>query len=138
SDFTFETLNGESFNGDIEELVLNPGDILVATATYEVTQEDFNQGQVNNHAEVEGTPTTPDPDKETDKGVEFDKTPVKDDDDAQVPGELDPSITLTKTADKKTVTEAGETVEYTFVVTNTGNTTLKDVTLTDDKLGGEI
>src|SRR5699024_5873442 len=120
SDVTFETVNGEAVTGDIKDLVLNPGDILVATASYEVTQEDFDHGQVENHAEVEGTPTAPDPDKDTDKGVEFDKTPVKDDDDASVPGELNASISLEKTADKETVSQAGDKVVYTFVVTNTG------------------
>src|SRR5699024_7236867 len=138
SDVTCETVNGEAVTGDIKDLVLNPGDILVATASYEVTQEDFDHGRVENHSEVEGTPTAPDPDKDTDKGVEFDKTPVKDDDDASVPGELNASISLEKTADKETVSQAGDKVVYTFVVTNTGNTTLTDVTLTDDMLGGDI
>src|SRR5699024_4552647 len=138
SDVTFETVNGEAITGDIKDLVLQPGDVLIATATYEVTQEDLNEGQVDNHAEVEGTPTTPDPDKDSDKGVEFDKTPVKDDDDASVPGELNASISLEKTADKETVSQAGDKVVYTFEITNTGNTTLTDVTLTDDMLGGDI
>src|SRR5699024_7529474 len=81
SAFTYETLNGDPFVGNIDDLVLSPGDELVATATYEVTQEDFNHGQVDNYAEVEGTPTVPEP------NTEFDDTPVTDEDDANVPGE---------------------------------------------------
>src|SRR5699024_3384712 len=137
SEFTYETLNGEPFTGDIAELILQPGDVLVATASYEVAQEDFNHGQVDNHAEVKGTSTVPEPDQYPEMAP-FEEEEVTDDDDASVPGELEPSISLTKTADKENVTEAGETITYTFEATNTGNTTLTDVTLTDDMLGGDI
>src|SRR5699024_7748995 len=138
SAITYETLNGDTLNEDITEVVMQQGDVIVATASYEVTQEDFDYGQVPNHAEVVGTPTVPNPEQFGGQMNKFDDTPVKDDDDAAVPGELEPGISLTKTADKENVSEAGEKVTYTFEVTNTGNTTLTDVTLTDDKLGGNI
>src|SRR5699024_2382100 len=108
------------------------------TATYNVTQEDFEHGQVPNHAEVVGTPTVPNPNQFGGQMNPFDDTPVRDDDDAAVPGELEPSISLTKTADKDKVTEVGEEVAYTFEIKNTGNTTLTEVTLNDPMLGGEI
>lgn len=137
SAFTYETLNGEPFNGNIEDLVLQPGDVLVATATYEVTQDDYNHVQVPNCAKVVGTPTIPKPDRFGDM-MKFDDTPVTDDDDAAVPGNLDPSISLAKTADKEKVTEVGEEIKYTFEIKNTGNTTLTEVTLNDPMLGGNI
>src|SRR5699024_9767248 len=136
SAITYETLNGEPLTQDIADVIMQPGDVIVATATYKVTQEDFNYGQVDNHAEVVGTPTVPNPNQFGGQMNEFDDTPVRDDDDAAVPGELNASISLEKTADKETVSQAGDKVVYTFVVTNTGNTTLTDVTLTDDMLGG--
>jgi uncharacterized repeat protein (TIGR01451 family) len=45
-----------------------------------------------------------------------------------------PAIKVEKTADPKTV-EPGQTTTYTYVVTNTGDTTLSNVALTDDVLG---
>lgn len=45
-----------------------------------------------------------------------------------------PGIELEKTVEPATA-EVGETVTYTFTVTNTGETTLTDLTLTDDQLG---
>src|SRR5699024_611931 len=138
SAITYETLNGEPLTKDIADVVMEPGDVIVATATYTVTQEDYDYGQVDNHAEVVGTPTVPNPNQFGGQMNQFDDTPVRDDDDASVPGELNASISLEKTADKETVSQAGDKVVYTFVVTNTGNTTLTDVTLTDDMLGGNI
>jgi len=138
STITYETLNGEPLTENIADVVMEPGDVIVATATYEVTQDDYDHGQVDNHAEVVGTPTVPNPNQFGGQMNEFDDTPVKDDDDAAVPGELDPSISLTKTADKEKVTEVGEEVEYTFEIENTGTTTLTEVTLNDPMLGGAI
>src|SRR5699024_3307440 len=138
SAITYETLNGNPLTDDIKDVVMQPGDTIDATATYKVTQKDFDHGQVVNHAEVVGTPTVPNPDQFGGQMNPFDDTPVKDDDDAAVPGELEPSISLTKTADKEKVTEVGEEVAYTFEIKNTGNTTLTEVTLNDPMLGGEI
>src|SRR5699024_1726183 len=138
SAITYETLNGEPLTQDIADVVMEPGDVIVATATYEVTQDDYDHGQVVNHAEVVGTPTVPNPNQFGGQMNPFDDTPVRDDDDAAVPGELEPSISLTKTADKDKVTEVGEEVAYTFEIKNTGNTTLTEVTLNDPMLGGEI
>lgn len=45
-----------------------------------------------------------------------------------------PSISVEKTADKESASE-GDTVTYTFVVTNTSKVTLKDINLTDNVLG---
>src|SRR5690606_8175448 len=45
-----------------------------------------------------------------------------------------PGIELTKDASKRTGVQPGDTVTYTYAVTNTGNVTLKNVTVTDDKI----
>jgi len=47
---------------------------------------------------------------------------------------IHPAISITKVADPKTV-EPGQTTTYTYVVTNTGDVSLTDVTVTDDVLG---
>src|SRR5699024_4141797 len=138
SAITYETLNGEPLTQDIADVIMQPGDVIVATATYKVTQEDFNYGQVDNHAEVVGTPTVPNPNQFGGQMNEIDDTTGRDDDDAAVTGSLDHAISITKTADKEKVSEVGEEIEYTFEFTNTANTTLTEVTLNDPMLGGEI
>ena len=47
-----------------------------------------------------------------------------------------PSLSLNKTSDRTTYTSVGDVIVYTYVVTNTGSTTLTGpFTVTDDKLG---
>src|SRR5699024_2394366 len=43
-------------------------------------------------------------------------------------------LVIEKTSDKEEVTEAGEEIEYTFTVTNTGTTVLEDIVVNDDML----
>ncbi|MEZ5191687.1 MAG: hypothetical protein R2734_03660 [Nocardioides sp.] len=47
----------------------------------------------------------------------------------------DPSLTLDKQAGTPTGNAAGDTIDYTFVVTNTGNVTLDPVTVDDLTVG---
>ena len=83
------------------------------TGTYTVKQEDIDKGgKIHNVATV------------------GDKSPEKD-----VPVEQNPGYTAVKTADKEKVTAAGEVITYTITVTNTGNTTLKDIPVVDDMAG---
>ncbi|MFD1859440.1 DUF7507 domain-containing protein [Aeromicrobium camelliae] len=103
--------------------MLQPGESVTATATYTLTQADVNAGGVDNVATATGTPPSGDP--------------VTDTDDAQVPVAQSPAIDVEKTGALREGSEgvAGDTVEYEFTVTNTGNVTLADVTL-DDPLEG--
>src|SRR5699024_2027292 len=55
SEIEYVTVNGEEV-ADPENITLLPGDVLVASATYEVTQGDVDANEVYNHATVEGTP----------------------------------------------------------------------------------
>ncbi|GGA75853.1 DUF7507 domain-containing protein [Ornithinibacillus halotolerans] len=125
SEITFETVNGEEID-DPTAIVLKPQDILIAKATYTITQEDVDSGQVINHATVTGTSTTPD------------QTTVKDEDDVKISQQLVPDILLEKTSDIQVVTEQGQEITYTFTVTNTGNVTLTNVQVNDPMLGGTI
>ena len=55
--------------------------------------------------------------------------------------ERDPELTLDKVAtlndtNNNTVADLGETIDYTFLATNTGNVTLTDVSVTDDRVTG--
>src|SRR5690606_10579943 len=55
----------------------------------------------------------------------------EDEDEVEVPSEKQPRIEVSKTADKASVSEAGEVITYTITVTNTGNVTLENYTVTD-------
>src|SRR5699024_2422922 len=48
------------------------------------------------------------------------------------------AIKLLKTSNTLSVANAGDIVEYTFKVTNTGHVTLTNLTLVDPLIGGEI
>ncbi|MCD1573393.1 DUF7507 domain-containing protein, partial [Agromyces mediolanus] len=55
--------------------------------------------------------------------------------DAAIPAEPDPRLSLRKTASTGQLV-AGETITYTFAITNTGNVTLRDVTVAEGSFTG--
>jgi hypothetical protein len=101
--------------------VLAPGAVETATGTYAITQADINAGFKDNTAEVSGTTLT--------------EQRVQDTDDHHERIEQVPMIDLIKTGawqdEGQDGAEVGELILYTFVVTNTGNVRLSDVTLED-------
>ncbi len=109
---------------------LDPGDndTTTFTATYAISQADIDDGEVINQATVTGT----DPygtDVTDDSG-----TTTGDDTPLTTPLTRDPAIALTKTAITSGLQDPpqeDDVISYTFEVTNTGNVTLTDITLTD-------
>ncbi|MGC3994264.1 MAG: GEVED domain-containing protein [Propionicimonas sp.] len=101
--------------------VLTPGADMTCTATYALTQADVDEGEVDNLATVSGTPPTGAAVTATDSTL----TTIT----------SRPVITLDKQAGTPTGTQAGSTIAYAFVVTNTGNVTLRSVGITDPKVG---
>ncbi|WP_083509059.1 DUF7507 domain-containing protein [Arthrobacter alpinus] len=94
---------------------------------YTITQADVDLGLIHNTAVLDGI------------GVDKDKTPVKDTDEAKVNPDQKPAIDLEKTAHLNDTNndgdaDAGETIDYDFVATNTGNVTLASIELTDKML----
>jgi large repetitive protein len=121
--------------GPVPSLAPGASDATTFTATYAVTQADLDRGEIVNQATVTGTPpdggTVSDPSDDNDV-VADDPTIV-----ALTPA---PSIALVKSvgaiadSNGNGITDAGDTIDYVFAVTNTGNVTLTNVLVGDPKI----
>src|SRR5690625_3539950 len=123
------------------DLDVGESDETTFTGVYVVTQADINAGGVYNIATTTGTPPNGDPVEDDSE----DPNPLEEDDpdyDPEcpdctfVPLEESPSIHLLKSgayvdANEDGIVNPGDEIHYTFVVTNTGNVPLTDVTVTD-------
>ncbi len=92
---------------------LTPGASVTCSASYAVSQADVDKGSVTNTATATGTPPT---------GAAIASQPSS----VTLAVTTQPGIALTKTADRAELV-VGETVSYSFSMTNIGNVTLKDV-----------
>ncbi|MCC4214736.1 DUF7507 domain-containing protein, partial [Leeuwenhoekiella parthenopeia] len=134
----------------IEPSTLAPGESGVANATYTITQADIDAKRVTNTALAAGT--DPFDNEVTDISDNGDETA---DDDGNGDPADDPTVTdlpaLSSLSAEKSVTfsdengnlatDVGETLIYTFSITNTGNTTLYDILIEDplvEVIGGPI
>jgi len=123
--------------------VFAPGAVNTTTFTglHVITQADINAGQFINIATATGTdphgvPTSDqsdDPQNPTNVDPDNDGDP---DDPTVTLMPQDPNISITKKGTWNDLNgngyaDAGETITYTFVVTNTGNVTLTNITVTD-------
>jgi uncharacterized repeat protein (TIGR01451 family) len=102
---------------------LAPAASETCTATYTVTQADLDNGSVNDTATASGTPPT---------GPPVTSPPST----AIVTVAQSPALTVVKTASPATVSAAGDTITYSFLVTNTGNVTLTGVTVNETSFTG--
>src|SRR5206468_2279000 len=57
-------------------------------------------------------------------------------DDADVPSAQNPALSIVKDATESTYDSVGDVIHYTITATNTGNTTLASVTVTDPNASG--
>ncbi|WIB77963.1 DUF11 domain-containing protein [Curtobacterium sp. MCPF17_002] len=119
-----------AFNGsgdisavDCPTTTLVPGQIITCTATYTVTQADIDAGDdLANTATATGTTPGGDP---------VDSTPST----STVDITQSPALTVVKSSDADGI-EVGQTVTYSFLVTNTGNVSITDPTVTDTDFSG--
>src|SRR5690606_22958444 len=125
--------------GSIVELEVGQSETF--TASHTITQADLDAGVVYNVA----TATGKDPKDRDVTGKSTDNNPLDPTDPDSpdpdpncpectiVPIDQDCAITVTKSTDRsKTYSAEGEVIEYTIIVTNTGNVTLTNVQVTDD------
>ena len=95
---------------------LDPGESITCTASYTITQADLNSGSVTNVATAHAGGTNSNQDTETVTAVQT-KT-----------------LSLVKSASPSTYSTVGQSISYSYLVTNTGNVRLAGpVTVTDDK-----
>ena len=117
--------------GPLATLAIGASDNSTFTASYTVTQADIDNGGVTNQA----TATGQDPDGNSVSDVSDDNSPLEDDP-TVTPLPQNPAIAIVKTGTFQDengdgFAQVGETITYAFTVTNTGNVTLTDVTVTD-------
>ncbi len=126
--------------GDAVDLV--PGAIATFTAVYSVSQDDIDVGEVENQALAAGV----DPGSEPVTDLSDDESTAFGADDPTVtPIDQNPAIAIAKAAgpiDQTVVApsdrdDAGDTVTYSYAVTNTGNVTLVDAVVTDDRIAAD-
>ncbi|SFR64384.1 beta strand repeat-containing protein [Litoreibacter janthinus] len=100
--------------GTIPVTGLLPLETLTCTATYAVTQNDVDAGFVTNIASVDS-----------------DDVPAPAEATATVNGTRTPGVSMTKTPSITADAAVDDIITYTYTVTNTGNTRLFDVAVTD-------
>lgn len=107
---------------------LAPGAGATCTATYTVTQADVDAGTVQNTATALGTPVG--------SATPAESSPST----VTLTAVADPSMSLTKTATENgaqvTDITVGDTLHYTFTITNTGNVTLHDLDIDELEFTG--
>ncbi|MEN9909960.1 MAG: hypothetical protein RLZZ540_3119, partial [Bacteroidota bacterium] len=113
--------------------ILEVNETWIFKASYTVTQADIDAGKITNRASVSGL--APDNSPVNDLSG---STPTTNEDNV-ITICTTPKITITKEGifedtNGNGVTNVGDKVKYTFVVTNTGNTTLTNVTVIDEKI----
>ena len=103
-------------------LSLSAGETVTCTATYSLQQADVDRGSVENTATTAGTTPT---------GVRVVSPPSS----ATVLSEQSPALAIVKSTDAEWFAD-GSTIDYLFLVTNTGNVTLTDVRVDETAFTG--
>jgi len=122
----------DAFTGDLANLSdatcpatpVGPGGSVVCTVTYTVTQADVDQGTVENTATAEGT------------GPHGELTPIEPSNTVTLKANPNPQLTVSKAANTTSLTKAGQSVLYSFLVTNTGNETLHNIAVAENTFTG--
>ena len=115
---------------------LAPGSNEICTGTYTVVQADFDLGGANDGGAADG-----DIDNAASASGTYDGSTVADSDDHAVTLNINRSLTTVKTAtlneeiSANGYADAGETITYSYLVTNSGNVTLANVRVDDTHNG---
>ncbi|MGN6501660.1 MAG: DUF7507 domain-containing protein, partial [Pseudolysinimonas sp.] len=102
---------------------LAAGQTALFTMSYTVRQEDLDHGVISDQATVTASPS---------RGPALSNTSEV----VTVTAVQNPELSLLKTVSPTTVDAAGDTVAYSFLVTNTGNVSLSSLSITETAFGG--
>jgi uncharacterized repeat protein (TIGR01451 family) len=100
---------------------LGPNQTVTCDATYTTTQADVDAGEITNTGKATGDPPN--------------GTPVSDPSTVTVGAIANPAITLAKSASLADFETPGQVVTYSYLVTNTGNVTVSQLSVTDPMVG---
>ncbi len=126
-------LSGDTNNDGI----LDVTETWIYTGTYTITQGDIDAGQVTNQATATGIA----PDQST--VTDLSGSTVETDDTTVIELCQNPAIAIVKTGvfndeNGDECSNVGETITYTFTVTNEGNVSLSNIVVNDPLLGGPV
>ncbi|MCW8981239.1 MAG: Ig-like domain-containing protein, partial [Altibacter sp.] len=121
-------------SGDDGDGILQESETWIYEATYLLTQADIDAGQITNQATAEGT----DEDGTTVSDLSDDTSVLEDDPTVTVICQS-PAIAIVKTGilnddNQSGCADPGESLDYTFTVTNEGNVSLSSISVTDPLL----
>jgi uncharacterized repeat protein (TIGR01451 family) len=118
---TCQSLSGPIGSCSGSTTTVAPGQSATFTATYTMTQADIDKGSVSDSATASGTPPT---------GSPVTSTPST----ATVTISQNPALSLAKSAGPMTYSAVGTPINYSYKITNAGNTTLSGpFTVSDNK-----
>jgi hypothetical protein len=103
---------------------LAPGQQVICSTEYVVTQDDIDAASVSNTATATGTPPA---------GLQPPSSPASS---VTVPEPANPGLSLVKSTNATSLRTVGQIVTYTFTVMNTGNTTATDIAITEEAFSG--
>ena len=101
---------------DTQTEPLGPQSSMTCTASYTITQADLDAGSVTNTAFAKDGETKSEPDSETVNAIPM------------------PALSIVKTATPGTYDAVGDVIDYSYLVTNTGNVTLYNIIVVDNKV----
>jgi uncharacterized repeat protein (TIGR01451 family) len=113
------TISDDKTTVSLVSTIVDPGQSVTGTATYKITQNDINAGSVTNKATATG--------KYNSQTVNSNEATVT------VKAVQNSALKLEKSASPTIYSSAGQTITYTYIVTNTGNVPVTGLAIADNK-----
>ena len=120
---TCQSLTTPSGSCSGSSTTLVPGQVATFTGVYTTTQADLNNGSINDTSKATGTNPAP-----------LGGTTTATSNEVTVPTEQTNTLSVVKSSTTVNYAAVGDSISYSYVVTDTGNTTLTGVSVTDNPL----
>ena len=119
---------GSNLGGDTEIRDLSVGGFMTFKSIYILTQSDIDKGVVNNQAMVSSTDPNLNPVNDL-----SDDNSYEENDPTVTPVYQKPELSVVKFTDAAGFSYSGEEISYTIIIENTGNVTLTNISILDQK-----